>query len=108
MYNRNNAFSMIFPYVIGALIGAGIALLMAPQSGQDTRNLLLNKGTEVKDRAVGTVGDTRERASKALDEVTHSAKESLTSLRNRSGDMIDEQKSRVEEGLKSAKRAVRS
>jgi gas vesicle protein len=107
MFKRNNVFSMIFPYVIGVLIGAGVALLMAPQSGQDTRNLLLNKGTEVKDRAVGTVGDTRERASRALDEVTHQAKESLSSLRNRGEEMIDEQKSLVEEGKKSAKQAAK-
>lgn len=107
MNNRYNMLSMVFPYIIGALIGAGIALLMAPQSGQETRSLILNKGMEIKDRAVESVEDTRDRASRAIGDITEQTKESLSSIRDRSGEVIDDQKSRVEEGLKSAKRSVR-
>lgn len=55
MFQRDQVFSMVFPYVIGALIGASLALLMAPVSGQETRGRLLSKGTEIKDRAMGSL-----------------------------------------------------
>jgi gas vesicle protein len=35
---------------IGAVLGAGIALLYAPQSGRDTRAYLSDKARELKDR----------------------------------------------------------
>lgn len=36
--------------VTGALVGASVALLMAPQSGRVTRTKLLSKGMEIKEK----------------------------------------------------------
>ena len=38
-------------FTIGALVGAGIALLYAPQSGEETRRLLAAKTQELKGKA---------------------------------------------------------
>jgi len=38
-------------FAIGALIGTGAALLYAPRSGRETRDLLAKKGRDLKGRA---------------------------------------------------------
>jgi gas vesicle protein len=47
-------------FAVGALIGAGIALLYAPQSGRDTRKLLAKKAKALKDKAQDTVETAQE------------------------------------------------
>ena len=42
---------------IGALAGATLAMVLAPQSGEDTRDLLLAKAREAGERARDTAGD---------------------------------------------------
>ncbi len=38
-------------FAIGAVVGAGIALLYAPRSGRETRAMLAQKGHVLKDKA---------------------------------------------------------
>jgi gas vesicle protein len=45
---------------IGAAVGASIALLYAPHSGRETRQLLARRSRDIKDRVTGTVGATRD------------------------------------------------
>jgi gas vesicle protein len=45
---------------IGALAGAGIALLLAPRSGRETRDLLAGKARELKDKADQALCDAKE------------------------------------------------
>lgn len=47
-------------FAVGALIGAGIALLYAPQSGKDTRKLLAQKARLLRDKAQLTVQNTQQ------------------------------------------------
>lgn len=47
-------------FAVGALIGAGIALLYAPQSGKETRKLLGKKAKQLKDKAQDTVENAQE------------------------------------------------
>ncbi|NLG73774.1 MAG: YtxH domain-containing protein [Chloroflexi bacterium] len=91
MYEReSNMLSLISVFAIGALIGAAMALLMAPQSGPETRMMLKDKSTEIKDKAVGTAEETRHRAGQTLDEISSKAKERISSLKDRGEEMIDE------------------
>jgi gas vesicle protein len=43
--------------VLGALAGATLAMILAPQSGEDTRDLLFAKAREAGERARDTAGD---------------------------------------------------
>ena len=47
-------------FVIGALVGAGVALLYAPLSGKETRKLLVKKGKLLRDKAQDTVETAEE------------------------------------------------
>ena len=42
---------------IGALAGITLAMVLAPQSGEDTRDLLVAKAREASERARDTAGD---------------------------------------------------
>lgn len=48
--SRDNSGSIMVAFVIGALTGAAVALLFAPASGEETRELLGQKAREGKDR----------------------------------------------------------
>ena len=47
-------------FAIGAALGAGIALLYAPRSGRETRDLLASKARDLKDKAEDALNDAKE------------------------------------------------
>ncbi len=51
--------------ILGALIGAGIALLVAPQSGEETRRLLRRRARKVADVAGDRYEDIKDRVKAA-------------------------------------------
>jgi gas vesicle protein len=64
----------IGPFVIGAMLGAGIALLLAPAHGRETRRVVGNKAKELGsnaktliDRARGGMEDVKNDAKSAID-----------------------------------------
>ena len=46
--SQDNSGSLVVAFVIGALTGAAVALLFAPASGEETRELLGQKAREGK------------------------------------------------------------
>ena len=72
---RSDGPGFLTGLLFGALIGAGVAMILAPQTGEDTRDLLRAKAREasgrVRDAAddVGTsTGDLLERGRKIVEE----------------------------------------
>jgi len=59
--------------VIGGLAGAGAALLLAPQSGKETREQIQQKGVELRDRTTETV----ENAVAQVKSKTHEIKDGV-------------------------------
>ena len=47
-------------FFVGALVGGAAALLIAPQSGEETRAQIRDKGIELKEKAESTYGDVIE------------------------------------------------
>jgi gas vesicle protein len=47
--------------ILGALIGAGVALLLAPQSGEETRRLLRRRAKKVAGAAQDRFDDLKDR-----------------------------------------------
>jgi len=60
--------------LIGAGIGAGIALLYAPVSGQETRKLIRRKAEDARDTIVETGGQVRDRVVEAGESVAETAR----------------------------------
>ena len=47
-------------FAIGTVVGAGIALLYAPNSGKETRDLLARRARELKDKVGDSLDDAKE------------------------------------------------
>ena len=80
--------SLISMFIVGGLLGAGVALLMAPQSGRRTRLKIRDKGMELRERAAETAEDTRHRAGHTLDDWASSTRERVSSLKDRGRDLV--------------------
>jgi len=58
--NSTQFGNLVTAFAIGGLVGAGVALLLAPQSGKETRDLLSRKSRELTDRAGSALDSARE------------------------------------------------
>jgi gas vesicle protein len=61
--NGFSAGSVLLSFLLGGMVGAGLALLMAPQSGQETRRRIRELAEDVKGKASEYVEHTKERVS---------------------------------------------
>jgi gas vesicle protein len=58
VYPTNNTLNILLGMLIGSVAGALAMLLLAPQSGKDTRRQIQKQGIELRDRTTGMVEDT--------------------------------------------------
>ena len=88
MLLKNKGTAFFAGVVLGGLVGASIALLLAPQPGQETRAWIKNKGYELKDLAVrrcqecwsscsGTSGVWQEKSQYRVVEALNQGKEQV-------------------------------
>jgi gas vesicle protein len=62
MAEKSSGADFIAGFLVGALVGAAAALLLAPHSGEETRTLIREKGIELGDRADELSLEARRRA----------------------------------------------
>ena len=93
---RNSYGSLMSGFLIGGLIGAGVALLTAPQSGAETRAIIGDKANEMRDRAMEKASETRDKAGKTLSsardqasDMINKTKDKATSVVHSSNDMVE-------------------
>lgn len=67
--------SVILSFVLGGLVGAGIALLTAPQSGRETREKIKGLADDTRKKASEYTGTVRDRLSSTLEEGKHYVEE---------------------------------
>jgi gas vesicle protein len=61
------AGTVVVAFVLGALTGAAVALLMAPASGEETRRILAEKAREGRERATEAARQGREFVNRQKD-----------------------------------------
>lgn len=62
-----SAGSIFLSFMLGGLVGAGFALLLAPQSGRETRQRIKEITGDVKEKAMGYVGDAKDKITGGID-----------------------------------------
>ena len=63
--DSGNARPFAAGLILGALIGAGVALLFAPQSGAETRRIIRKRARHLASDASDRFDDVKERIGKA-------------------------------------------
>ena len=104
MSERDEFGAFLVGFIVGGLSGAVVALLFAPQSGDETRAMIKDKSIELRDRAQITAEEAIARAEAAAADARARADELARQLRERGQTMVED----VRERGKSAVEAVRS
>jgi gas vesicle protein len=81
--------------MIGGLVGAGLALLLTPQSGEETRSQLRDKSLELK-----------EEAAKGLAEVSQRAQEQAAVWQEKSKEVLEKGKQTTTEAISRGKDSI--
>ena len=103
MSDRDEFGAFLVGFIVGGLTGAVVALLFAPQSGEETRALIKDKSIELRDRASQTAEEALSRAEAAAAEARARVEELARVARARAEELATE----VKERGKSAMEAVR-
>lgn len=105
--------SGFFAFIFGGLIGAAAALLYAPRSGEETRQLLVENSQEIKDKALKSIQEVQESALKTIEDaqtrmetLNMEARERIARLQNVGQTTLGEQKQSLEKGIKEAKETL--
>jgi gas vesicle protein len=104
MSDRDEFGAFLVGFIVGGLSGAVVALLFAPQSGEETRMLIKDKSIELRDRAQQSAEEALARAEATAQEARARADELARQLRDRGQTMYED----VRERSKGAVEAVRS
>lgn len=61
--NNSNVGGILAAFTLGAFAGATVALLYAPRSGRETRDMLAQRACELKDKAKDVIDEAKEMIS---------------------------------------------
>jgi gas vesicle protein len=89
-------------FLLGAMIGAGIALLLAPQSGEETRRDIKRKAREVSDAAKDAAGDLQDTVADSYSRAKASVGTRIDSARQ----AIDLKKHQASEAIRAGREAA--
>jgi gas vesicle protein len=104
MSDRDEFGAFLVGFIVGGLSGAVVALLFAPQTGEETRALIKDKSIELRDKAQITAEEAIARAEAAAADARARADDLAKQLRERGQGVYED----VRERGKSAVDAVRS
>jgi gas vesicle protein len=95
----NQTLGVLVGMLIGGLAGAATMLLLAPQSGKDTRTQIQNKAIELRDRTTEIVEDT-------IAQVRTNANKLTADLKDRNQALAVEQLDNVSDAAQAGKKAI--
>jgi gas vesicle protein len=107
-YHNNNILSVLAGLLIGGLAGAVTMLLLAPQSGKDTRMQIQEKSIELRDRTNVLVDNAMAQVRLKANRITVDGREKIKELKQHGQELAVEQLERVSEAAQAGKKAIQS
>jgi gas vesicle protein len=110
MSNHDNGNSdigaFLAGFVIGGLVGAATALVLAPQSGEETRAQLAARSEELRRAGEERLHQYREIADSALDDAKTRLQETSEQVQERARIVLDEGRNRIADVSETVKERV--
>jgi gas vesicle protein len=103
----NNILGILAGLVIGGLAGAVTMLLLAPQSGEETRGQLQKKGIELRDLTSEMLGETLAQVRLNTNKVAMNGREKLKELKHQGQELAVEQLDHIVAVAEAGKAAVK-
>ncbi|HZQ05497.1 MAG TPA: YtxH domain-containing protein [Anaerolineae bacterium] len=101
MYN-DRGFGFIGGFVLGGIVGAAVALLMAPASGAATREQIRAEGIELRNRGQQFGDDSMQQAQKMVKQ----GQKGVADTQARIGSAIEEHKNNLLDAIDAGKHAA--
>ena len=103
MTERDGDFgAFLAGFIIGGMAGAAVALLLAPQSGEETRTIIHDRSIELKDKAAEKAESARIKAEAAAsdararaDEIAKLTQEKAIEFKKKGQEVYQAQKSKI-------------
>jgi gas vesicle protein len=95
MSENNDLGAFLAGFVIGGLVGAATALILAPQSGEETRTQLLNQSLALREAGETSMRQYREMAETYAHEFIDRAEEVGDQVQEQARIVLDSGKERV-------------
>jgi gas vesicle protein len=119
MSERDEFGAFLVGFIVGGLTGAVVALLFAPQSGEETRALIKDKSIELRDkaqvsaeeayaRAEELAADARRRAEELTKEARARATELASEVRERGTELASEVRTRGKDAIDAVRKPKKS
>lgn len=100
--NNDRGFGFIGGFLLGGLVGATAALLLAPNSGEETRDQIRAEGFALKDRGQQYGSDRIEEAQKMV----RQGQKGVSDAQARLGGAIEHQKDNLQDAVGAGKQAM--
>lgn len=97
MAERDDFGAFVIGFIVGAISGAVTALLLAPQSGEETRTYIKERAIELGDTASKTFNETYEQAQVSANDAVKRAEGVLKEAKKRATDLAALGKTAFEE-----------
>lgn len=105
--HTNNILGVIVGIVVGLLAGAVTMLLMAPQSGKDTRIQIQKKGIELRDQTSKMIEDTMAQVRSSANKITVGGREKAEELLQHGQTLVVEQLDHISDAAQAGKKAIK-
>jgi gas vesicle protein len=108
MSERDEFGAFLVGFIVGGLSGAVVALLFAPQSGEETRALIKDKSIELRDRAQITAEEAIARAEAVAADARARADDLARQLRERGHEVVEDVRERGKTAMDAVRKTKRS
>ena len=102
----SNTMGMVAGLLIGGLVGAGVMLLLAPQSGSHTRARIQQKSIELRNQASDSLDDAVMQVRVKARQIKSDMSDKAEELQVRGQEMVLDQMDRVSVALDGGKKAI--
>ena len=111
--NNGETGAFLAGFILGGLVGAAVAMIMAPSSGTETRKQIVDRGLELRGKTESRLDEARKRAEEMSGDVKTRAEKAAEEARKRAEDLqersrviLEEQKTRITSAIDEARKGA--